>query len=487
MGIVVKQSSINTLIIFLAFAIGGINTLFLYTSFLEPKYYGLVVFLLSAANLLMPITAFGVHHTIIKFFSSYQTKQEKDIFLLFVVVLPLFIAIPIGFLGNIFFKEIADFLSVKNSLIKEYAPIIYWVAIATAYFEVFYSWARVQLQSVFGNAVKELYHRISTMILLVLLGLKIIDVNLFIWLIAASYLIRLLLMIWYAFSVYKPKLTFKIPTNYKEVLQFCAYIVLAGSASVILLDIDKVMIPRKEAIELAAYYTVGVFIASVVEAPNRAMTQILQPLTSKAIQENNWTEVKSLYKRSSINLLLICGLFFLLINCNIEEMYKLVPKKEYAKGVQIVLMISIAKLFLTSLGNSTDIISNSKFYKFLLPYGVTMAIAVTLLNNKLITEYGMNGAALATLIVVLLFNICKLFYVKYRFNMQPFSFKSFQLLLVLIAFFIGFYYWDFPFHPIINIGLKTILISFMYLFLVVKMKISNEVNSILMKYLKSYK
>ena len=291
-------------------------------------------------------------------------------------------------------------------------------------------------------------------------------------------------MIWYALSVYKPKLTFKVPENYKEVLQFCVYIILAGSASVILLDIDKVMIPRKEAIELAAYYTVGVFIASVVEAPNRAMTQILQPLTSKAIQENNWTEVKSLYKRSSINLLLICGLFFLLINCNIEEMYKLVPKKEYAKGVQIVLMISIAKLFLTSLGNSTDIISNSKFYKFLLPYGIAMAIAVVFLNNKLISEYGMNGAALATLLVVISFNICKLFYVRYRFKMQPYSSKSIQLLFILIIFFIGFYFWDFTFHPIINIGLKTLLIAVLYLYLVIKLKISTEINTLVSKRLK---
>ena len=78
MGIILKQSSINTVIIFIAFAIGGINTLFLYTNFLTPERYGLVVFLLSAANLLMPLTAFGVQYTIVKFFSSYQTKLEKD-------------------------------------------------------------------------------------------------------------------------------------------------------------------------------------------------------------------------------------------------------------------------------------------------------------------------------------------------------------------------------------------------------------------------
>ena len=75
MGIVLKQSSRNTIIIFVAFAIGGINTLFLYTQFLTDTYYGLVVFLLSAANLLMPLTAFGIQYTIVKFFASYKTKQ----------------------------------------------------------------------------------------------------------------------------------------------------------------------------------------------------------------------------------------------------------------------------------------------------------------------------------------------------------------------------------------------------------------------------
>ena len=80
MGIVFKQSLKNTLFIYLGFAFGGINTLFLYTRFLEDEYYGLVTFLLSTSNLLMPLIALGIHHTIVKFFSSYFTKEEKDSF-----------------------------------------------------------------------------------------------------------------------------------------------------------------------------------------------------------------------------------------------------------------------------------------------------------------------------------------------------------------------------------------------------------------------
>jgi len=482
LGIVLKQSSRNTVIIFIAFAIGGVNALFLYTKFLSPEHYGLVVFLLSAANLLMPLTAFGVQYTIVKFFASYITKLERDKFLSSVILLPLFIAIPIGLLGNLFYEKISDFLAIKNQMIGGYTTVIYLVAIATAYFEVFYAWSKVHLQSVFGNAVKELYHRVSTMILLLLVWLEIINAHQFIWLMTASYFLRTLIMMWYAFAIYTPKFTLKFPDNYKEILKYSLYIILAGSAGAILLDIDKVMLPQKEAIELAAYYTVGVFIASVIEAPGRAMAQIVQPLTSKALQENDTNEIRSLYKKSSINLLLICGLFFLLINLNSTELYKLLPEK-YAGGVFIILMISIAKLYTMFLGNNGAIISNSKHYKILLPYAIAMAVSVIVLNNWLIDFYGMNGAALSTLIVIIFFNTLKLWYVKKKFNLLPFTNKTVLLLLIIIVFYGLFYGWNFSFHPLINIFLKSGLISVTYLLTVRKMNISKEVNNVLNNFL----
>ena len=80
MGIVLKQSFINTLIIYLSFALGGINVLILYPQVLEGKYHGIVVYLLSVSNIIMPLAALGVHHTIVKYFSSYDNKIEKDKF-----------------------------------------------------------------------------------------------------------------------------------------------------------------------------------------------------------------------------------------------------------------------------------------------------------------------------------------------------------------------------------------------------------------------
>ena len=495
MGIVFKQSLKNTLFIYLGFAFGGINTLFLYTRFLEDEYYGLVTFLLSTSNLLMPLIALGIHHTIIKYFSSYFTKAEKDSFLSSVLFLPLLIAIPIAFLGNHFYQEIGDYLSVENPIIKDYTFVIYLIAVACAYFEIFYAWAKVQFQSVFGNILKELWNRVVVMILLFAVYFELITKPEFIYYLTGAYFLRMLVMMFYAFKLYLPKFTLKSPNNFKEVLRFSGYIILAGSAGAIILDIDKFMIPGKETLAKAAYYSVAVFIGSFIEAPSRAMLNILQPLTSKTLNEDNHKEVASLYKKSSINLLLISGFFFILINTNVKQLFDLLPIK-YAGGVYVVFMISLLKLYNGFLGNNGAIINNSKFYRITLPISITMALSVYFLNKLFYytLDFGTDGLALATLIVIFSANTFKLYFVKSKFAITPFTDKTLKMLIVIVLMYLSFnfwdfpianiYIWDFPIHPIFNIALKSLIIVPVYLFLIFKMNISPELDKLLKKYYK---
>ena len=86
MGVVLKQSFKNTISTYLGFGIGAVNTLFLYTNFLTDDYYGLVAFLLSAANIMMPFMAFGVHNAIVKYYSSFKTKTSINSFLTFFLI-----------------------------------------------------------------------------------------------------------------------------------------------------------------------------------------------------------------------------------------------------------------------------------------------------------------------------------------------------------------------------------------------------------------
>lgn len=483
MGIVLKQSFINTLILFLGFAIGGINVMFLFTHFLHEDYFGLITFLLSTANIILPLLVFGMQHTIIKYYSSYTSKIEQDGFLISTLFIPLLVIIPLGLISAYLYETITTWVSLENPLIKDYTWLIFLVAIFMGYFEVFYSWTKVKFNSIFGNFVKEIFARVCTSFLLFAVYFEWLTNEQFIYAIVIVYGIRTLIMKLYAFYICKPTLIFSLPSNIKELLSFSLYIIVAGSAAGILLEIDKFMIPQMEQIAQVAYYSVGIYIASAVAIPTRAMQQITTSITAKDMNENNIIEVEKMYKQTSINLLVIGGLLFLLINLNIADLYELINKPQFTKGIWIVLIISVSKLMELALGTGNAILVNSKYYKIFFYLSLAMAISVILLNKWFINLIGINGAALATLVVVIVYSIFKIIYIKTKLNIQPFSIQTTKIIIVVLSIFALFYFWNFSFHPILNIALKSIIVGVIYLVLIKKLQISKDINSLVSKYL----
>lgn len=479
MGIVFKQTSWNIVTITVAILIGGINTLYFYPEFLREQYYGLVVFLLATSNLLQPLMSFGAQHTIIKFFSSFKNSKEKDEFLSSIIFLPLFFILPVCFLVVQFHDLIAEFLSVKNPIIKSYVWVIFLVSFATSYFEVFYAWSRVQFKSIFGNILKEIYPRIAVFILLFLVSIDILTKENFVWWLTGLYYIRLIIMIIYSLFLYTPKFSVKIPNNFKEILSYSIYILLAGSAASFLIDIDKYMIPQKQAISQTAYYAVAVFIATVVEIPGRAMFQIINPLVAKALNEENFVELKNLYKQSSENLLIVCGLFFLLINLNIDSFYMLLNNQEYSDASLVVLIISSAKLIQMSFGCGPAILATSKFYKITLPFSIAMAVSVYFLNDYLIDLYGINGAAISTFIVLLIFTVLKIIYIRYKVKLQPFNFNSIKIFTSILLIYFFNSYINLELSPLIEIIIRSVIILMTYFIIIYFFGLSKKMKDLL--------
>ena len=479
MGIVFKQTSWNIVTISIAILIGGVNTLYFYPEFLKDEYYGLVVFLLATSNLLQPLMSFGAQHTIIKFFSSFNDEKKKDQFLSSVIFLPLFFIIPITFLVVQFHDIIAQFLSVKNPIIESYVWVIFLVSFATSYFEVFYSWSRVQFKSIFGNILKEIYPRISVLFLLILVSFEVLNKENFVWWLTGLYYVRLILMIVYSFYLYKPVFSITIPDNFKEILSYSFYILLAGSAASFLIDIDKYMIPQKQAISQTAYYAVAVFIATVVEIPGRAMFQILNPLVAKSLNDQNYSELKYLYEKSSENLLLISGLFFLLINLNIDSFYLLLNNQFYSNASLVVLIISSAKLIQMSFGCGPAILATSTFYRITLPFSISMAISVYLLNDYLIDLYGINGAAISTFIVLFIFTIIKILYIVFKIKIQPYSLNSLKILFSIFIVYLINYFINLDYSPLLDIFIRSVGIIVLYLIMIYLFGISQKLKNLI--------
>ena len=482
MGIVLNQSIKNTFITYFGFGIGAINALFLYTNFLGKTHYGMVAFLLSASNIMMPLMAFGVQNTMIRFYSKYTSEVDREHFLSFMLLMPLFLIIPISTITYFFYDQIAFFILRENPEIKPFLWLIPVIGICMGYFEVYYAWVKVHMQSVVGNFISEVFVRVTILILLFSVYWNWLTKDAFIYALLGAYLLQFLAMKSYAWYVKMPVLTFKMPHNVKEIFGYSFFIILSGSVAVLLMDFDKVMIPSYRNISDNALYSVAIFIATVIAVPSRAMLQIIYPITARLMNENKHDELNDLYKKSALNLQVFGGLVMLGIFLNIKELYELIPG-EYEGGIGVVFIIGLTKFYDVILGNNNAIILNTKYYRTVLLFGLLLVFMMIGLNMLLIPPYGILGAAWATLISVMVYNTIKLLFVVKKMNLFPFTVNTLKSFGTISIVFLVFYFWDFTFHPLINIILKSVLITLLYVFINYKLVISVEINDFIDKYL----
>jgi len=466
---------------YLGFGIGALNVLFLYPKFLTDEYYGLVTFLLSAGNLFWPFMALGVHNTIVKFYSSFKTSSDKDKLLNFALVLPLLLGLLLASLGVAFYDLLLDYFEGENDLVQPFIWGIFVIAIATAYFEVFFAWAKVQYKSVFGTLMRELFHRIAITLLLICLYAEFISVHLFINLLIGVFVLRAMMMLGYAIQLYRPRFSFQLPPRLMELLNYSFLIFIAGTVAVALFDLDKVMIEYFMPIENVSIYGIAIYIATVIAVPSKAMHQITNPITAKYLNHNETDALKDLYIRSSNTLFLISGFVFVIIVTNVHMLYEIIPE-DYRVGVSIVVLISLVKLSDNILGNNNSIIFNSKYYKTVLAAGLVLVGVAFVLNLWLIPIYGIYGAAYATFFSFLVYNIFKLVFVRMTFGIHPFNRYSAYIFLMILILSSGFYYWNFTTEfAFLNIILKSIIISLIYAVVSYKANLSKDMTELYRK------
>mgnify|MGYP000072320298 FL=1 len=478
MGIVLNQSLKNTIITYFGFGIGAINTIYLYPVFLGATYYALTNYIVSSANVIMPLFAIGMQNTLVKYYSQYETEEERSRFLSFTVLFPLLLCIPLCLIGLFFFDTITVFLSKENPVVKDFIWLIPFIGLCMAYFEIFYAWARVHMHSVFGNFIKEVGLRLLCLFGLIGVYYKWISVIDFVYLTAAIYFLAFLITMAYAFYIKRPTFQFTIPYNVKSIMEYSFYIILSGSVANLLLDGDKMILNQYMKIENIAYYSVATYIALVISVPSRAMHQIVYPITAKLMHENKHDSLNDLYKKTSINLQMVGGFVMLCIFVNIDQLYELVPK-EYSGGIMVVFMIGLSKYFDLILGNNNAIIFNSKYYRMVLFLGLLLVFLTVALNMLFIPSYGIIGSAFATLLSITIYSLAKLLFVVKRMHLYPFTNQTLYSMGITLALFLLFYFWQFPFHPIIAIGLKSILVTILYVYINYKFVISIEINEAL--------
>ena len=481
MGIIAKQSFYNSISIALAFIIGAFNTVYLYPTHMGSSLQGLVVALLALSNLVQPFISFGVQHAVIKFYSSTVSKAEKDKLLSFSLILPILVFTAILLTTYLFYEQITEFIASENKQIGKYAYLIIAVAFSTALFELFYNWLRIQLFSVFGNFLKEFFPRVLIFTLLLVYSSGSLDLDGFIMALIIGYYIRLFLVIVYSLVKYTPKFSFSLPLQFKSMLRYSILIFMSGTAASLILDIDKSMISKILTVENVAYYSVAVFIAAVIEFPGRAMFQIVSPLVAKAINEKDNGKLSNLLRKSSNNLLLVSGLLFLLINLNLDDFYEWINLDDYKVALEVVLIVSVGKLFTMSMGCLNNIITNSQYYYYVFWFSTLSAVLAVVLNLYLIRWYGIIGAAYATLFVIVFINLLKIILVQYRFKINPYGRETLPTISIVVLLYFLISSISIDYDPFTVMIFRSTFIGITFILLAYLLKLTDDIQQFLAK------
>lgn len=152
----------------------------------------------------------------------------------------------------------------------------------------------------------------------------------------------------------------------------------------------------------------------------------------------------------------------MVINLNLIDFYTLINQEGYASAINVVIIVSVGKLFGLSIGCLNNILSNSKYYAYIFWFSLSSALLAIALNYYFIRWYGLIGAAYATLWVLFFINFSKILLVHYLFKIHPYSIKTVSLLISLIAIY-GLVFWiPSLLHPFYSIAIRTLLITFLF-------------------------
>ena len=488
MGVLLKQSFWSSLIIYLGVLIGFINSLILFPLYLETEEIGLIRQIISAATLLLPLSAFGISGTSIKFYPEFSndTKSKNEFFSIqfFLTIIGFSSVLIIIFFFNSF---IIDFFSKKSKLIIDYFHIILSILLLLTISTIFESYLKSRMHIILPNFTNGVLNRLLTGLSVLLLSTSIINFNQMIYFQIPIYLIGVILLILYSYNKEKFKFDFniqKIRDKINNILNFNLYSLISGFGNVIILNIDILMISALLGLSDTGVYTTAFYIAIIIEMPRRAISQISTPILSKLFKEKNLNTIENYYKIVSINQLIIGSLLFLLLISNLESIFNIIPNKNnFINGISIVPIICIAKLITMTSSFGSELILMSKHYKFSVTSIIILAIITIFSNYILIPKYGIDGAAYAALLSSVIFNLTKIIFIYSKYYFLPFSIKSVYVIIITI-----FIYFIMNFLPsyenfIIDILFKSFVIMILFVPIIYFFKISIDLNKLIDKFL----
>ena len=436
MGVIKRQGIKNTITGYLGIVIGFVNLILIQPHFLTKEELGLTRILYSFSLIVAMFVPMGISNAIIRYFPTFKDEQRKHHgFFAFASLFPLLGFLLAGAILWIF----RDFFFIQyrreSPLFLEYFDWVFPLIFFNSFISVLTAWCQANLKSTIPAFLNDVVIRVLTIGLVSIYFLRWLDLDGFIAAFVALYGFQMVTLLVYIFQFDRPgfRIDWQVfrEKKFTELIRFGLLLWFASVASIGLKYFDSIMIGKFMPLSFVGIYTIAAFIPTVIEAPLNAFEKIAASKISFAWARNDRQEIYSIYHKSAVYLFLLGGWLFLMINANTTALFTFLPEG-YELGAPVILIISVATVFNMATGLNAPILFNSERYRWGAFFLIFLAIAIVVLQMLLIPAYGLFGAALATSLASIAYNLLLLISVWKFFGLQPFDKRNLKVLMILL-------------------------------------------------------
>jgi O-antigen/teichoic acid export membrane protein len=437
-----RQSIISSVVIYIGFAVGLLNTYFFTREGnFDPAQYGLTTIFIAIATMMTTMAAMAMPSYLFKFYPYYNDhlplkKNDQVTWALLVSMIGFVLVMVAG-------------LALKHLVIRKFgtnAPQLvtyyYWIfpmGFGLTIYTVLEAYAWTLHKSVLTNFFREVQWRLLTTILIVLFVTGTIkDFDLFIKLFAFTY--PGIAISLFAYLVFTKKIHFTLRVSkvtrrfLKKILALCAF-VYGGTLIFTLSQVfDSFVIASvlDNGLDKAGIFGLATIMTSIIVAPQRGIISASISHLSKAWKDKNMPLLQKVYQRSSINQLIFACAIFLLIWLNFTDgILTFKVKPIYLDGAWVFFVLGLTKIIDMGTGVNAQIIATSTYWKFELQSGVILLFIMLPLTYILTRQYGIIGPAVGTLVSITIYNIIRIIFLWKKFRLFPLTVQS--LYTVLLA------------------------------------------------------
>ncbi len=442
MGIVAKQASISAVLSYLGVLLGFLNVAIFMNRWLTPDELGLRNVLLDIAVVYSQFANLGVFKGMVKFFPFFQNNTNSDRGLLSISLLTSIVGFGIIALGLMYFKT--DLLSSYNSDSKFFSDY-YWAIFPLSFMllmnGILESYLQARSNTVLAALVKNVIHRVLITVTILAYFFKIIDFHGFVVAFVVSYFLNSIIYLVYLGN--RGFLSFKLDFKFfnkrlrKVFYNYSLFSILSNFSSILVTKVDALMVWHYLGLTAAAIYTNSLFLTVLIMVPAVAIANITLPLLSHSWKKKNISEIDILYKKTAINQFLIGGAIFVLTWASIDNFFQL-QRDVYVEGKWVFFLLGLSRVLNLLFGVNNQIINITKYYRFD-SYSSFVLVVFTFISNWVMIRWmGIEGAALATTISLVLFNVIRSYYIFRKLGIHPFSPNTVKLVIILtVSFVIG--------------------------------------------------